>query len=333
MNRLNGFVLFAATAAAQSYPAAWKLAHPDAKALIGIDLRSLRESRTAQSLDGDIQQAGIGMVKVPGMDLLKEIDRIFISSPGGKTANPKEDTPFLIVVTGHFAPDHVRELLHGPHRTYATVDIYGSPEAANMSMARLDEGTLILGDEASLHGAIDRRNQARSTPDALLVRASTMAAHHDFWLIATMPPSAFQPANMNLGRFATEIQGIDLGFSLRDGFQLELGLATKAPDTAREITELISTQLKSALASNLDEQQGADIIRKLEINSDGARVGAKIALNKEEVDRMVRTARAARQNTPPPKPTPPPPDKPNTIRIFGLDDGVREIPVGPNTRH
>jgi hypothetical protein len=329
MRSLLALSLFAASLTAQSVPAAWKLAHPDAKALIGVDVRSLRDSSIAQSWTKEIEKAstGVSVFQFPGMDLLKDIDQVFISSPGGKTANPKENPPFLIVLTGHFDPSHLGFFLKGEHRVYKTVNIYGTAKKPNgMNFIQLDEQTLVLGDEASLHGAIDRRGQTAPVPEALLARASAMAAVHDFWLIATVSPSAFQPANMKLGGLLSEIRGIDTGFSLRDGFRLELGLTTKTPDGAQEMSRMLSEQMKAALAMNLDDQQSADLLRKLEVNSDGTRLGVKIALTKEEVDRAIRTAQSHRQIARAPR-APLPDDQPKTIKILGLDDGPREIPL------
>src|SRR5712692_6061005 len=133
MNRLGfvSYILLAATAAAQSLLPSWSFAHPDAKALIGIDFRNLRESAAGQSFGGEFDKAGPGMFQFPGMELLKEIDQVFISSPGAKPGNQKENPPFLFVVTGHFAADHVHQVLHGPHKTYRTVDIYSAGDGSN----------------------------------------------------------------------------------------------------------------------------------------------------------------------------------------------------------
>ena len=326
-------LLSTAGAGAQSYPAAWNLAHPAAKALVGVDVRNLRESQIGQTWGNQINQSSFGMLRLPGMEFLNEIDQVLISSPGGKLPNGK-NPPFLVVLTGHFTAGHLQQFFHGPRRTYRGVGMYGPSATGSMTTAALDERTVVFGDEASLRGAIDRSSQAGNPQGALLARAAAMAAIDDFWLIATLPPSAFQPAGMNvdLGKAMSGIQGLDTGFSLRDGLRFELGLATKTPDIAHELAQQISAQLQTALASRLDAQQGADLIRKLEIGSEGSRIGIKIALTKEEVSRAMQIMEAARRNAAPGTAATPG-DGPKTIRILGLDDGVKEIPLDPKPKN
>src|SRR5712691_8831772 len=182
--RLVAFSVFAAAATAQSSPPSWNFAHPDATALIGIDVHNLREWAAAQSFGGDLDTGGSGMLHFPGLELLKEIDQVFISSPGAervnngaKPANKKENPPFLVVVTGHFQADHVQQFLNGSHKKYRAVDVYSVGEGSNVTnLAALDERTILLGDATSLRGAIDRRNQQTTSPSALQARAAALAA-------------------------------------------------------------------------------------------------------------------------------------------------------------
>jgi hypothetical protein len=331
--RLVTFSLFAAAAAAQSSPPSWNLFHPDATALIGIDVRNLREWAAAQPFGGGLDQGGPGMFHFPGMEALKEIDQVFLSSPGTNPAKRKENPPFLAVVTGHFQADHVQQFLHGSHQTYRTVDVYSLGGGSNVTnVAALDQKTLILGDDASVRGAIDRRNQRTTGSNALLERATALAAANDFWLITSVSPSDFQPANVNFGQMFADIKGVDTGFSVHDGFNFEVSLSAKSPEAAQALAQQLLQQLEEATAGKLDDQQAAELFRSLRI--DGDRLHMKVALSKDELDRQIRAMQAARPFAAAPRPTAPGPkvedSGPKTIRIFGLDEGVREIPLTPN---
>jgi cell division septation protein DedD len=336
MNRL-GFVLYilwaAAAAAAQSLPSNWSFAHPDATALIGIDVRILRESAAGQSFGSEFEKSGLGMVHFPGMELLKEVDQVFLSSPGAKAVRKNENPPFLIAVTGHFAAEHLRQVLHGPHKIYRGVNIYTSGEGAKATnLAALDERTILAGDPVSLRGAIDRRSQRAAAPNALRERAAALAAANDFWLIATLSPEDFKAANAQFAPMASEINGLETGISVHDGFNLEMNLATRSPETAVMLSELVSTQVRQATAGKLDNQQAAEFLRALRIDSEGDRMRVKLALTKEEMERQIKTIQTARAAATAPKPQPKPKvedNAPKTIKIFGLDDGVREIPLSP----
>lgn len=340
-------VVLAATAAAQalaSWPKVWNLAHPDAAALIGIDVRGIRESALGQSLGNQLKTAGASLPNMqgrgilPGREFLDDIDRVLISSPGSKTPAAKapaakllatkDNPPFLMILTGHFPAEHLRPFLKGEPHVYDTVDVYRPAPAGNTSIARLDESTLLLGDTASVRAAIDRRNLTPTTPTPLLARAAAMAAVNDLWIIATVPPSAFQPSNMNLGPMASDISGLEFGMAFRDGFNLELNLATKTPEAAQQMARMLTAQLQLAMAGKVNNQQAAEMMRKMQISTDGSKVGIRIEASREEVERNIREMQKSPLfgAVPGMKPAPPSP-APGTIKVYGMEGGVREVPA------
>ena len=346
-------VMLAAMAAAQapaSWPKLWNLAHPNAAALIGIDVRAIRESALGQSLGAQLKTAGAalpnvqGRERLPGKEFFNEIDRVLISSPGSPkpaakpsaakpvAGNPpatKDNLPFLMILTGHFPIEHLRAFLKGESHVYDTVDVYRPDPQGNSSVARLDENTLLVGDAASVRAAIDRRNLTPQTPGPLLARAAAMAAANDFWMIATVPPSAFQPSNMNLGAMSSDITGLEFGMAFRDAFKLELSLATKSAEAAQRFAQMLTAQLQLGMAGKLNNRQAAEMMRKMQITADGNKVGFRIEASREEVERTIREMQKA-----PPfgltgrKPAPAPPS-PGTLKVYGMEGGVREIPAEP----
>ena len=350
-------VILAATAAAQapaSWPKVWNLTHPNAAALIGIDVRGIRESALGKSLGDQLKTAGAalpaalpnvqGRELLPGKEFFNDIDRVLISSPGspkpaaktatakpvaGKPPAAKDNPPFLMILTGHFPVEHLQTLLKGESHVYDTVDVYRPDPHGNSSVARLDENTLLFGDTASVRGAIDRRNLTPKTPSPLLARAAAMAAANDFWIIATVPPSAFQPSNVNLGAMTSDINGLELGMAFRDGFKLELSLATNSPEAAQRFAQMLTAQMKLGMAGKVNAQQAAEMMRKLQITTDGNKVSFRVEASREEVERKIQEMRkspsfglAGRR----PAPAPP---APGTLKVYGMEGGVREIPAEP----
>ncbi len=335
-----------AAQAPASWPKVWNLAHSNAAALIGIDVRGIRESALGQSLGDQLKTAGAalpgvqGREMLPGKEFLNDVDYVLISSPGSKTqaakasaAKPlaaKDNPPFLVILTGHFPAGHLHPFLKGEPQVYETVDVYRPDPAGNTSVARLDESTLLLGDRASVRAAIDRRNLNPKTPTPLLARAAAMAAVHDLWVIATVPPSAFQPANVKLGSIASDISGLEFGMAFRDGFKLELSLATKSPEAAQQMAQMLTAQLQLAMAGKLNKQQAAEMMRKMPITTDGNRVGFRVEASREEVEKTICEMRKSPllgtvSGMPPALPSP----QPGTLKVYGLEGGVREIPVEP----
>ncbi|MGO9239805.1 MAG: hypothetical protein ACLQBJ_03255 [Bryobacteraceae bacterium] len=359
----------AVTAAAQSsasWPKAWNLAHPNATALIGIDVRGIRQSAIGQSIGEQVKSAlpalpamalskAPGGAPLPGKEFLDDIDRILISSPGLKTppakasaartpaakppaagAGAKENPPFLMIVTGHFPAEHLQAFLKGQPRVQDTVDVYSPDPSGKSSLARVDENTLLFGDSASVRSAIERRNSPPASPSPLLARGSAMAADNHFWIVSSVSPSAFQPSNMSLGALAADVTGLELGLAFRDGLTFQLNLATKTPEAAARMAQMVTAQLQLAMAAKTGNQQTADMLRRIQITTDGNRVGFHTEATREEVERGLRQmqqsllsgAAAGAKLAPPARPAPPPPPA-GTIRIYGEPGGTREIPAGP----
>lgn len=302
------------SATGQSNPSALDLTDPDAKALIGVDLRSLLQSPLAQMFGDDIKSA-----KFPGKELLEDVDQVLVSSPGALPGGKKENPPFLIIATGHFAPEHIGPLLQMGHQTYHEVEIYTMGD--NMGAAQLDGQTLVLGDVPSVKAAVDRRGA--KSPNSLVSRGAAMGSKYDVWAIATISPAAFQPGQLNAVKFVQDVRGINLGMSFRDGLDVDLGLVASTPKAADDMGKMVSFGLQAALTSKLDAQQAQDVARKMQISLDGNQMHVKFGLSKEELEKQIRTIQKA------PAIANPVNRPAQTIKIYGLDDGVREIPVAP----
>jgi len=345
--------LLAAAVGAAAQTNAWGLGHPDAKLLVGIDLKSLRESAAGQSFRSQMgaQSPQMGPAAM-AFGFLEQIDRVFISSPaisspaissrssktGRAAANTSENPPFLLVVEGTMPIQQLLAFLPGVAHRYHMVDVYRGAKATDASMAMLDSRTILIGDEKSVLAAIDRRGNNSPPASAILARARQLASTQDVWMLATDDLSKFQPANASLpgplaGQIlAGQIKGVDLGFAVRDGFQFEMSLATESEAVAAQLTQLLSEKIALAQAQS---PETAETARKLHIATEGNRLRVNLALTKEELEQNVRafqsthqaTANASARTTVPPqiKTATSPPASPGKIRIYGLDEGVREI--------
>lgn len=355
-------LLLAAALSARAQTNAWELGHPDAKLLMGIDFKSLRESSVGQSIREQMhpQPAAAGAAQSPlqasfqamALGILDQIDRVFLSSPANVSAGAKSNPPFLLVVEGRFPMEQLKPFLQGPSRPYRGAQVYrtakrdtiktnttktNTTQPDTTSVALLDGGMLLLGDEKSVLAALDRRGRALPPASALLARAQALASTHDFWAIADAPLSKFQPAGASPGnpvasalasQIASQIKGIETGLSLRDGFQFELNLATDSDATATQMSQLVSGQIQMAMLAQATRPEEAEMVRKLQIGAEGNRMRVNLALTADEF-RQLQAAQAARAMTAARAPQPPArpvkPATPGKIMIYGLDGGPREI--------
>jgi len=334
---------FAATAAAQTD--LWELGHPDAKLMLGVDVKSVRES-TAWKLfsarptpgpqaPGSPMQASMAM----GMGILEQVNHIFVSSPGNPTSTSKTTAPFLLAIEGKFPLEALKAFQQSAPRRYRTADLYRTTKTDTTTLAVMD-GLLLLGDEKSVVAAIDRRGRALPPASKLLARAKALAATNDVWIIADESLSKFQPAksewNPLAAPFASQIEGIDFGLAVHEGFQFELSLAAANEAAASQMAQIFAMEIQTALASKTGTPEVADMAQKLKVDSLGNRMRVSLALQKEEFAALLQAAQAAQAaeiaraaaaapNAPPPTARPAKPANPGKITIYGLDGGPKVI--------
>jgi hypothetical protein len=340
-------VLFATALTAQTGEPAWELADPGSKVLIGINVRNIRDSAIGQSISAQMKNqpspAAAMPFRVPGIELLSDIDSVFVAStaemPAGKAATPaaRKNPPFLLVLSGTFPPDHLQPLLSGKNPSYKAYNIYGSNGA---NFAVMDDHTLIFGDGKSIRAAIDRKGAKPTIASPVFARAQELAAANDVWIVAKDTAEGMRQA-AGAAPFASEIEGLELGMQLRQGFGLDLNLATKTEAAAAMLAQLITTQMQSAALGKSSDPAIAEILNKLQIGAEGNRMTMHVALTQEEMERSMNALQAARMNTgaraysahtpepgaAPSRPATPP--GPRKVRIYGLDEGVREITIDP----
>jgi hypothetical protein len=330
-----GIALLAFASAAAAQTNSWELGHPDAKMMLGIDVKSIRESAAWQIFRDQTKNQQPSGVQAMGMGILEQVNHIFLSSLANPTANAKTNAPFLLAIEGKFPMEALKPFMQSPAKRYRTADLYRTTKTDTTTLAVMD-GLLLLGDEKSVLSAIDRRGHPLPPASKLLARAKTLAATNDVWIIADESLSKFRPAtspwNPLAMQFASQINGVDFGLAVRDGFRFELSLATTDEAAASQMAQMFAMETQMAMASKPDSPEVADMVQKLKIDSLGNRMRVSLALTNEEVAALIQAsqaeqlarlqAAAAVRQTPPPAARP---AKPGKIMIYGLDDGPHEV--------
>jgi len=348
--------LAAAAVSVTAQTNSWALSQPGAKLLMGVDAKSLRESAVGQSIreqmnkippsTNGVQSPLQGPMQAMAMGLLDQVDRVYVSSSGGPpavfAASTKNKAPFLLAVEGRFPMGELQPFLKGTPRRYRDADVYriSPPDVTTFALIKgqADSTILLLGDEASVLAAIGRRGGALAPASALLKRAQTLAATHDFWLITDGPFTGFQPSgaaapNPLAAQIAAQVKSLDMGLAMRDGFQMELSVATESEALAAQMTQLLSAQIQTALSAPTNPPETAELAHKMHIAAEGNRMQLSLALTKEEFAQQLLAAQAARMQagtTSSSQPTLPPvnkpkPANPGQITIYGLEGGPRVI--------
>lgn len=337
-------ILVPIVASAQTDPVLLRFVQRDAKALISIDWRRVRQSHLGAMIREKWLDGGQGG-SVPGAEFLDDIDRFVISSPG---RNPRdastEEAPLLIVAAGHFDLIKVRKVLDA-HKVkpqlFNDFQVYRPQGKAGKEMALvlLDPQTILIGDAPSIFASLEHNAlPPAADSNALLSRAALLDMNYDVWALITTPGVLATDRLMAMftgGDQATEARSFELGFSLRNGFTVDTTVMFQSEAAAKRMAAEISKLLKFTVKDKMGEPAMLDLEKKLRVSSDGAMVKIAMHLSQQELDKNAQIFTVSHQ---PPAgamagvrplvigvPPAPKPEK-KVIRIEGLDEGTREIP-------
>jgi hypothetical protein len=341
-------VLAPAATECQSDAALWRFVYPNAKALICINWQRIRQSPAGAMIREQWLNAG-PIATIPGIELLDDVDRVVISSPGNEaikdtstgTAVEPAQAPMLIAVGGHFDAARVRQLfrrLGGKAQAYNSYQVYRpqGPDAKDMAYVLFDAGTILFGDAPSVFAALDRNRFAppAAEPGSIMARGAELDRAYELSLVITTPGIMSNDRLADLfhaGDWAPDAQDFEAGVNLRLGLTADVTVRFASEAAAKQVVAEM-TRLNAIAAKDKAEPQMRDIARKLKFNSDGPAAKISLRLTPQELDKNLRAFAAAHQapvqseKAASSAPQPSAPVKPGVIRIEGLDDGPREIP-------
>ncbi len=326
MRRALFFLSFSCLAIAQSpAPADWRFAQPDADIKGSVNLHAVLTSAAAAKAIEQIKAqsknntAQIDLV----VGMLRTVDRVSFS---GRQKAPN-DMDALAEVTGSFDPQLVMGLF---------------PSTGPSKVKAVGPHTILIGEGDSFTAAVARLDgSAPSAP------ADDFAAS-DIWFEAN---AAFlsKQSGQAMPPMLQDLRSVALGLTLSDSPVLDVVLDSSGADAARKLLATLNI-INSAAAGS---RAMASIAKNLSLAQDGSKVKMHVvippevmAMIQEQAKSAVAGGAAPPQLAPllgilglggasagaPGRPAPaagaaPPPPQQNggAIRIYGLDDGPKEI--------
>ncbi len=352
-------LLAPAAAECQSDPALWRFVHPGAKDLMSINWQRVRQLPAIASLREKVLNENFTSA-FPFVELLDEVDRILISSPGtpntgnqatGDAAAESVEIPMLIAVQGHFDGAKVRQVLTwlgAKPQAYNSFHVYRpqGKSTKNMAWVQFDADTILFGDAPSIFATLDR-NQFGPPPapqsGSIFTRAAEMEAAYEFWMVVGEPDllASDRLAGLVPGSdWAADAQGFEAGMNLRSGLTADITVHFGSEASAQQVVKEMTRVIGAASKDKSGEPSVRDIAKKLKLMAEGPAAKISLRLTPQELEQYAQAyaaghkaavaAAAARAKSPAfPAPAP---AKPGVIRIEGLDDGPREIPY-PDQQH
>jgi hypothetical protein len=349
-------LLSPAGAAGQTDSALWRFVYPDAKALISIDWARIRQSAAGTMMREKLLTAG-PLPVIPGMELLNDVDRVLISSPGNKPSDESAQPPVLIAVRGHFDPAKVRQVftrLGAKPQTYNSFQVYrpqgknaAGGDAKDVAFLLFDPETILFGDTRAIFATLDRNQfgPPAQAAGSLFARAAEMEMNYDFWVImdaTEIMSSDSVTAFLRGGEWASEARGFEAGVNLRAGLAADITLRFSSEATAKRMTGELTRVMTLVSKDKSSDAQVREMAKKVKFGLDGASAKISLRLTQQELEQSAQAyaasrkasaqlaANAATQAKAAPVRAPvPAPAKPAVIRIEGLDEGTREIPFDP----
>jgi hypothetical protein len=339
-------------ARAQSDPALWRFVYPDAKAVISLDWARIRQS-PAGSLIREKWFTTNAMPSIPGFELVNDIDRVLISSPGARSGDDSADSPILIAIQGHFDAAKVRQVFTrfgAKPQSYNSFQVY-RPQgqgAKDMAWVMFDAQTILFGDAPSIFSALDR-SRFSSPPletGSVVASAGELDANYESWMILDAIEARSNDRIATLfwgGEWTSEVQRIEAGVNLRVGLAGDITVHFSSDVAAKRVTALLTRTMNLAAKDKSSGAQIQEIAKMLKFNLDGSATKISLRLTEQQLEGSVeafaaglKAAEQARIANPAavangvPAPAKPGPSKPKMIRIEGLDEGTIEIPYqGP----
>ena len=296
----------------------WRFAHPGATLVGGFRIKAVLNSPLVNTL---IEQA---TAKDPSSGMMVGLIR---SAVGGvsevrfsvRDMGKGKDPDVLALVTGQLDESIVAAMAKG-----------------KTGVHRIDVNTLLLGEGQSLEDAVARLSKPATGLQARALDRSKALADHDLWLAGTLP----ELPNMTIPMLDT-LRGLALGISLQNDLRLEVALDMDTAKKAEDLVSLVRVSQKqqpglgAALQSEVDGSTarfrmmlpGDQVIQAVKQGMDqsgGAKSPLAGLLGTSFGSSALPTFKSSA-----PEPAAQPKPKQGTIKIYGLDEGTREIQTQP----
>ena len=316
MLRLRAALAFATfiipvTTYAQANPqpdaALWRFVYPDAKALVSIDWVRIRQSKTADMIRDKWQSlSGMPLPSIPGIELLDDIDRVLISSPGNKSPEDSTQSPVLIAIHGHFDPAKVHQVFArfgAKAQAYNAFQVYRpqGKDAKQIAWVLFDAETILFGDPMAIFTALDRNQfgPPPQTANPMFARAAEMDSNYDFWFImdATEIMSTDSVAGLlRGGEWASEARGFEAGVNLRAGLAADITVRFSSDAVAKRMTAELTHMINMAAKDKSSGVEVQEIAKKLKFALDGSAAKISLRMTQQELDKSAQAFAAAQKS-------------------------------------
>jgi hypothetical protein len=297
MNHLRflAAVLLAATAAPAAVdPTLLDLVMPDAQVLGGMQVQQSLASPFGQYFLTQIpdNDAVTKFSAATGLDLRRDVREILVASVGGTLGAGNANTG-LILVRGTFQPDRIASLAALAGSSVAPEDgvvvITPPQNAAATSLAFLDSSTLVIGDRASVRGAIARHAANASFAGQLAQQAQIASGASDAWLTTLTPLAQFMKGAVTPlpPALLQTIAGISAGLRFdADAVTLMGEVSTPSAKDAQSMADTLKFLAAMLQANKNQNPQAAALLQNAQFTTVGSVMRMSLSVPEQQMEQM-----------------------------------------------
>ncbi|MBI4892900.1 MAG: hypothetical protein HY821_19915 [Acidobacteria bacterium] len=274
----------------------WKMVHPGAKFIIGVDWQRAKASPVGRMVAKQFAgQAGKFKSSGPALDMIDQLDRVLISGTQASAGAADPMAGAVVAIEGRLDRALLKKTL--PTGTaverFRGVDLYVPPKSRvnEPLLAILSDRNALLADRNTMALILDGQSGAQDA--ALAQRALEMSAKCEIWMVAaSLAKPAADGAEPAL-RQLEDIESMDFGLNLQQGLGLRANLIAKTPESAQGFAMM--AQLFSSMATQ-DQKQApeiAEILRSIKVTTEGNAVRMSLDIPTAQLEKGVASARSS----------------------------------------
>jgi hypothetical protein len=289
-------------------PALLRLVMPDAKVIAGIQVDQTRNSLFGQYILSHMQVDDAGFksfITQTGFDPRRDVSEILIAS------NWESNSPasrWLVIARGSFDLGKIAHAAQGTGvRTsnFQGVDILihsstDKPEVEN-AIAFFDGTSAVMGDLASVKGAVERQKSAAAPSNQLMAKVRDLSSKNDFWFVTLVPVSEFSGVmpDPNLsgamkGNLLSAINEASGGIRFGNIVNISAEAVTRSEKDAQalvDVVKFVAGMVQLNRQNNAAAGQVATLLDTLDCKTAGNVTTVSLAIPEQQLEQMLEMMR------------------------------------------
>lgn len=293
-------------------PGLLRLVMPDAKVVAGIQVDQTKNSLFGQYVLSHMQVDDEGFknfVAQTGFDPRRDVSEIVMAS-NWDSSTPR-GSRWLVMGHGAFNLGQITRAAQGRGvalTNFQGVDILtysgqGNGEVEN-GIAFFDPSTAVMGDLASVKGAIDRQKSGAVAGNQLVAKVRDLSSKNDFWFATLVPISEFAGAmpDPNLssamkGNLLAAINEASGGIRFGSTISISAEAVTRSEKDARalvDVVRFVAGLVQLNRQNNQAAGQVATLLDTLDTRTAGNVTTISLAIPEQQLEQMLDMMRQER---------------------------------------